>query len=327
LRDRLPTGELLALLEQACESSVLDAHDKLLGSSDGAERLFGISVLDKIQDRYGSDPDGLSSYIHKVVAKSEVYATFDLQEEGRDFPGSRTDKYGRRYYRESVIIVPESSRSPEFADKVRQTFKAAAREGVESKVVDHPTRRHEIVLLNFVSPFPLRFLKPVSHLAEEYARRTDGAERARALLELHIENWVDGVAPSLFPPTKEELQEEALPYILLGKAAGIFEEDRDSDGKRRGLMLVERAADGTIRESDTLGEDLLSCADNLDATRAEKVRKLIGKALKGIKPKAISLRQNLQADLDEIRVKLGGASTGYRRFVRAVGRAAKLLDE
>jgi hypothetical protein len=65
----------------------------------------------------------------------------------------------------------------------------------------------------------------------------------------------------------------------------------------------------------------------LDATRAEKVRKLIGKALKGIKPKAISLRQNLQADLDEIRVKLGGASTGYRRFVRAVGRAAKLLDE
>jgi len=146
-------------------------------------------------------------------------------------------------------------------------------------------------------------------------------------LELHIENWVDGVAPSLFPPTKEELQEEALPYILLGKAAGIFEEDRDSNGKRRGLMLVERASDGTIRESDTLGEDLLSCADNLDATRADKVRRLIGKTLKGIKPKATALRQALQADLEEIRVKLGGASTGYRRFVRAVNRAAKLLDE
>ena len=326
-RDRLPTGELLALLEQACESSVLDAHDKLLGSSDEAERLFGVSVLDKIQDRYGSDPDGLTNYIHKVVAKSEVYATFDIQEEGRDFPGSKSDKYGRRYYRESVVILPESSRSPEFADQMRQTFKSAAREGVESKVINHPTRRHEIVLLNFVSPFPLRFLKQVSHLAEEYARRTDGAERNRALLELHIENWVDSVAPSLFPPTKEELLEEALPYILLGKAAGIFEEDRDSGGKRRGLMLVERATDGTICETDTLGQDLLSCAENLDAGRAEKVRRLIEKALKGIKPKATALRQALQVDLEELRIRLGGASVEYRRFVRAVGRAAKLLDE
>ena len=210
---------------------------------------------------------------------------------------------------------------------MRQTFKSAAREGVESKVINHPTRRHEIVLLNFVSPFPLRFLKQVSHLAEEYARRTDGAERNRALLELHIENWVEGVAPSLFPPTKEELLEEALPYILLGKAAGIFEEDRDSGGKRRGLMLVERSPDGTICETDTLGEDLLSCAENLDAGRAEKVRRLIEKALKGIKPKATALRQALQADLEELRIRLGGASVEYRRFVRAVSRAAKLLDE
>ena len=92
-------------------------------------------------------------------------------------------------------------------------------------------------------------------------------------------------------------------------------------------MLVERATDGTICETDTLGQDLLSCAENLDAGRAEKVRRLIEKALKGIKPKATALRQALQVDLEELRIRLGGASVEYRRFVRAVGRAAKLLDE
>lgn len=320
---RIGSGGFLDVLETVCEDSVRIAHQNLL--TDPKERLLGVSLIDKLQERYGNDTHALTTYVSDLVARAGNFVGLEPLEIQRAAPGIPvgTPTAVNRF----TVILPKAPEHPEFTKRLKTAFRETRTGDVE--VIEADGRPHEITLVSITNLLPLRYLKPVKLLEERYQRRlaTGGA---RASMELHTEG--DGSQwPRLFVITQAEAQHEGLPYVLLAKVLGHLHQGTHPASGDPQLVLLSKDADGFDNDPLVLGPGLLSGIDALGLDALHRLRAVCEATLSQPEYRHRDRRQALQQallrEVEAIKTACGGDLNDprYRRFLDAGKRAVALL--
>jgi hypothetical protein len=238
-----------AFADQASQNAQA-AHDAVRESGDPA--LLGVSILDKLHERFGASDDALRGYLEELVKQAQTFATLSGGELAKDVPG-RTKAFST-----FTFILPDTKERPEFGARLERALREAVPAGAadDVDVVTSPVRKNELVILNVVSALPARVLAPVAYLEERYLERLQ--DGARAALETHLEGDGSGL-PDLFQPVAPP---HALPYLLLSYQIGVITSRPDAAG-RDGLVFEVRDKRGLTTGSVPLGATLPEAADRL----------------------------------------------------------------
>lgn len=261
-------GNLVDLFQKQGAENAQTAHDSAL--AEGGKALLGVSIIDRLYERFGSDRERLELYIDRVVKQAQTFARFSSEEKAKQVPSRAKD------FITFTFILPDTKDHPEFAEALEEALKQAVPSGAAAEVAISPQRKNEIVILNVASSFPVRFLKPVEFLKERYEARKASSDSAA--LEIHLEG--DGSAfPRLYQPSVEEIRREARPYLLLARALGLFTVEEDRAGKPS-LVYEVVDEDGLPIEEVSLGHSLLEAEQHLDLKLAATIREAVEERLK-----------------------------------------------
>ncbi|WP_412068573.1 tubulin-like doman-containing protein [Rubrivirga sp. IMCC43871] len=261
---------VVSLFEKQGAENVQTAHDA--ARSDGGPALLGVSILDRLEERFGSDTARLNQYFESIVRQSRAFATLSGDEEARAVPG-RAGKFTT-----FTVILPETDEHPEFGRRLEAALRNAVPPGVTPDVVTSPTRSNEIVVLNVTTSMPARYLGPVGVLRQAYEQRC--ADGAQATLEIHTEH--DGShLPHLFLPSVQVVNEAKRPWLLLGRALDLFEEHEDEAGRPTWVYEI-LDEDGLPEAEVALGGSLLDAEERLPAQLAPTLEAAVRERLGGL---------------------------------------------
>ena len=320
---RISESTFLDVLETVCEDSVRIAHQNLL--QNPKEHLLGVSLVEKLRDRYGSDAHALKTYVGELVSRAGNFVALEALEIHRAAPGIPVGK--PTAVSKFTVILPKAPEHAEFVNTLKTAFRETKAGDVE--VIETDGRPHEITLVSITNLLPLRYLKPLKLLEEKYRRRTDTGG-ARALLELHTEG--DGtVWPRLFVATNAEVKHQALPYVLLAKALGFIHEGPNPATGAHEVLLLTKDADGFDNDPVLLGKNFIASADSVNLNHLHTIQTVCNAALASADHRHLDRRSALQravlTEVEAIKAQCGGniQDPTYRRFLDAGKRAVALL--
>ncbi len=318
INERITPTVFMDMLEHECEQSARRTHDNLIQNSK--EKLLGVSIIEKLKDRYAGDSHALQSYIEELVKYAGNYASFTSMEKQKKGPGISNSPTGVSKF---TVIMPKA---PEHADFVSD-LKNALRKGHPSEVeiVETGIRPHEITLISISNLFPLRFLSTLPFLKDKYEQRINGSNAVRAKLELHTEG--DGKQfPNLFVPSMDDVVKEGMPYILLAKSMGILKSQKNPTTGAEELLMIVKDSDG-FESALGLGKSVVEVTDTLDAQKANALKGEVETLLKSEylhSDKRAELIKLIQADLKTIQDAYGFGDL-YNRFLDGAKKAAQIL--
>ena len=320
---RVSESTFLDVLETVCEDNVRIAHQNLI--QNPKERLLGVSIIDKLQDRYGANPQELKSYASELVTRAGNFVALEPLEIHRAAPGipagvpTAVSKF--------TVILPRAPEQAEFSKTLKEALRGAKTGDVE--IIESDVRPNEITLVSITNLFPLRYLKPLKFLEEKYRRRIDTGG-ARARLELHTEG--DGNAwPRLYVASSAEVKHEALPYVLLAKALGLIYEGRNPATGADEVLLLTKDADGFDNAPVVLGSNFVASADSLDLDNLHTIKTVCSGLLASStylhQDRRSEVQRAILADVEAVKVLRGGniQDETYRRFLDAGKRAVTIL--
>ncbi len=320
---RVPESTFLDVLETVCEDNARIAHQNLV--QNPKERLLGMSIIDKLRDRYGADPQELKSYVSDLVSRAGNFMTLEPLEMHRAAPGipvgvpTAISKF--------TVILPRAPEQAEFSKGLKNALREARTGDVE--IIESDGRPNEITLVSITNLLPLRYLKPLKFLEEKYRRRLDtGGPRAR--LELHTEG--DGSAwPRLFVASSAEVRVQALPYLLLAKALGLIHEGQNPATGVDEVLLLTKDADGFDNDPVTLGKRFVASAESIDLDTLHTIKSVCNALLAGAayvhQDRRIEVQRAILAEVEAVKAAQGGniQDETYRRFLDAGRRAVAIL--
>lgn len=320
---RVTESTFLDVLETVCEDNARIAHQNLV--QNPKERLLGVSIIDKLRDRYGADPQELKSYVSELVSRAGNFVTLEPLEIHRAAPGipvgvpTAVSKF--------TVILPRAPEQAEFARGLKEALREAKTGDVE--IIDSDGRRNEITLVSITNLFPLRYLKPLKFLEEKYRRRIETGG-ARARLELHTEG--DGNAwPRLFVASSAEVKQQALPYVLLAKALGFIHEGRNPATGAEEVLLLTKDADGLDNDPVLLGKSFTASADSINLENLHTIKSVCDATLAGAgylhQDRRSEVQRAILSEVEAIKAARGGniQDETYRRFLEAGRRALAIL--
>ena len=320
---RVSESTFLDVLETVCEDNVRIAHQNLI--QNPKERLLGVSIIDKLQDRYGANPQELKSYVSELVTRAGNFVALEPLEIHRAAPGiplgvpTAVSKF--------TVILPRAPEQAEFSKTLKEALRGAKTGDVE--IIESDVRPNEITLVSITNLFPLRYLKPLKFLEEKYRRRIDTGG-ARARLELHTEG--DGSTwPRLFVASSAEVKHEALPYVLLAKALGLIHEGRNPATGADEVLLLTKDADGFDNAPVVLGSNFVVSADSLDLDNLHTIKTVCSGLLASSaylhQDRRSEVQRAILADVEAVKALRGGniQDETYRRFLDAGKRAVAIL--
>ena len=320
---RVSESTFLDVLETVCEDNVRIAHQNLV--QNPKERLLGVSIIDKLQARYGANPQELKSYASELVTRAGNFVALEPLEIHRAAPGipvsvpTAVSKF--------TVILPRAPEQAEFSKMLKEALRGAKTGDVE--IIESDVRPNEITLVSITNLFPLRYLKPLKFLEEKYRRRIDTGG-ARARLELHTEG--DGNTwPRLFVASSAEVKHEALPYVLLAKALGLIHEGRNPATGTDEVLLLTKDADGFDNAPVVLGSNFVASADSLDLDNLHTIKTVCSGLLASSaylhQDRRSEVQRAILADVEAVKVLRGGniQDETYRRFLDAGKRAVAVL--
>lgn len=320
---RVTESTFLDVLETVCEDSVRIAHQNLL--QNPAERLLGVSIVDKLQERYGADAQQLRSFVSELVSRAGNFVAFEPLEMHRAAPGIPTGV--PTAVSKFTAILPKAPEQAEFMKGLKAALVEARTGDVETLEADG--RPNEITLVSITNLFPLRYLKPLKLLEEKYRRRLE-AGGARAKLELHTEG--DGSAwPRLYVASGAEAREQALPYVLLAKALGFIQEGRNPATGADEVLLVTKDESGFDNDPVLLGRQFVGAADAVTLEHLHVLRSACEAALASPaylhQDRRLEVQRAVLAEVEAVKAARGGnvQDETYRKFLDAGRRAAALL--
>ena len=325
--ERVTLSSLLDLFQKQGAENARIAHDNFLASTGSSQGLLGVSVIDKLYERFGGDEQEMRKYITAIVEQALTYARFDVAEKNRGIPGIPAgDKSCVQAF---SILMPEPNGHPEFYETLKRTFREATPVPNRSEIIPFPHRKNEIVILNTVSGFPLRFLEPVKFLKDRYEKKTRGSEAAKEnAFILHGEG--DGSQwPRLFAPSGEIIREQARPYLLFAFALEILETNEDRGGNMTHLVLRLMDDDGLLKEQIVFGPTLTEAEEKLTPKIAVVLQEAVEKELASPKyddpDEREQLVQRLVAQANE--VKQYGSNDAYMAFTQSAREAIQMLEQ
>lgn len=320
---RISESTFLDVLERVCEDSARIAHQNLV--QNPKERLLGVSLIDKLRDRYGADPHQLKTYVSDLVGRAGNFATLEPLEQHRAAPGIPVGK--PTAVSKFTVILPKAPDQAEFLSTLKAAFRETKAGDVE--LIESDNRPHEITLVSITNLMPLRYLKPLKLLEEKYRRRLDTGG-ARAKLELHTEG--DGSTwPRLFVASSAEVKQQALPYVLLAKALGLIHEGPNPATGLNEVLLLTKDADGFDNDPVVLGQSFIASADSVNLENLHTIQTACNALLGSADYRHIDRRTAVQkavvAQIEAIKAQCNGNIQDplYRRFLEAGRKAVAIV--
>jgi hypothetical protein len=320
---RIGTADFIDVLDKECAASAQVAHNNIV--TNPKDKLLGVSIIDRLKERYGGDAQELRSYVTELVSRAGNYLAFDPSEIHKTGPGIPSGV--QTAVSRLSILMPRAPEQAEFTARLRETFQGA-REG-DIEVIDTDGNANEITLISLTNLFPLRYARQVAFLKQRYDQRMSGTGAARAKLELHIEG--DGSQhPRLFVPLQEEVRRDVIPYLLLARATGLLREEATQNGAKT-LTFVAKDESGFDTDPIELGKDLPEALGKMTFESADLITGYVAKRLDSSDyaqdAARVQLQKDVVAEVERIKAERGNNVNDevYRRFLDGGRHAVKVL--
>ena len=282
---RIGREKFIELCQCQCAVSVEDVHDAFVRDARGKGRLFGVNIIEKLEERYGSEPTELKALITELVEHSGVLLPFDETE---------VDKANEPSIPKSVpaeqlflVIRPQDPARKTFVNMLETEFKDCCK-GHTVIFTDSVGKTNEIALIRITNFFPLRFVEPLGFLKEKYDLRINEVNSERPKLEIHLEG--DGTQHnSLYSQKLGDMQREGLPYVLLAKPLGFIQTIESHATGVKQLALIRLDADGLPLDPIMLGKSIADACEHLDLAATEEIQQLVKAAL--VKPENLRVEK------------------------------------
>lgn len=241
-------------IEKQAKENAEIAHNTLV--TNPKERLLGVSILDKLKDRY-SDEHDLRAFAADLIKHAGNFAIFNEAEQRNSEAGVPNQICVRSF----AALVPKSD--DEFAKRLQDALSRGVSGGLGGlQFVETTSRPNEICLVSLTNLIPLRTLELVKFLGDRYAEAITTPNSAEARMFLHLEG--DGSQyPGLYA---RQTRNEAAPYLLLGKALGLITQNTSAATGEESLVFVTKDKYGLDRDAIDLGRSMTDAFDKLDAT-------------------------------------------------------------
>ncbi|MCW2285679.1 hypothetical protein M2323_001973 [Rhodoblastus acidophilus] len=267
---RLSGAEISNTIVKTCTINVDDTHQRLI--EDRNEKVIGVSIIEKLQQEWGEAPEALARQATRLANSATRFVVFDNTERDRNFLGRVNEQRAKESF---AVMMPMPANQLDYVTKLQTAFKGAKAGTVN--ILPTKGRNSEISLVSLVNLFPLRFVRLVGSLRQEYEKRL-AESGARASLEIHSEG--DGAQlPELFVPGGQALWKKARTLLLLAKAAGSIVEVRNAATGKVSQVLNTLDRDGMI-EPLPLGSDLIDISQTLDESQIIALQGEVERALR-----------------------------------------------
>lgn len=312
------------MLDKECAASAQVAHNSIV--TNPKEKLLGVSIVDRLKERYGGDAQELRTFVTELVSRAGGYLSFDPSEMHKTGPGIPSGV--QTAVSRLSILMPKAPEQAEFITKLKETFQGAGQGDVE--IIDSDASANEITLVSLTNLFPLRYAKQVAFLKQKYDQKMTGPSTARAKLELHIDG--DGSQhPRIYVPLQDEVRRDAIPYLLLAKVTGLLREELNSQPGSKALTFVAKDESGFDTDPIELGKDLPEALGKVTMEYADMIRGYVDMKLSSAEfvpetPRA-DLQKAIVTEVEQIKAWRGNNVNDevYRRFLEGGKQAVKVL--
>lgn len=311
---RLGLGELIDRIEAVAQANAEIAHNTMV--TETKDRILGVSIIEKLKERYGGDTQALRGYVTKLVTEAGCFLTVNPLEKNRSGPGIPGGV--QTLIEKWIVILPKAPEHEAFLTTLRQAFRDARPGDLE--FIDAEGSDNQITMIAVKNLFPLRYLGILPALQARYAARI-ASNPVRFGLELHTEGNLDSY-PSLFAKSGEQLRKDALAYLLVAQAVGSV---RDQNGT---LMLFSKDADGFDKPPLPLGATMLVAPDAIDHAAFADLKRAVDAAVTGPADDAL-FEERVRAALEAIKPLVNGdvGDPRYQAMVEGARAALKIIKD
>ncbi len=324
--ERFTIYEFLDVLDKECVENARTAHNNLV--QNRKDKLLGVSIIEKLKERYGGDAQDLKTFITELVARAGNYISFETSERFKSGPGIPAGV--QTAVARLSIVMPAAKEEADFAGRLRAVFLGAKATEVEIVEIDSQQKQNEIVIISLANLFPLRYLSQTSFLRGKFEQRVNGPNAARARLEILGEG--DGSQfPNLFVPIQDEVVRGAMPYLLLAQAMGLVQETRSPQTGAASRIFVAKDENGFDTDPIPLGKTTTESLKELDIRGADTIRFYVNEALKrgefATEAKRAELQKSIVGEVESIKAERGNNMQDevYKRFLDAGKEAVGIL--
>jgi len=263
---RLLKQTIFDVVTKKSQQNAENAHDLLIARDKDKAKQFNVNIIEKLARKFSGDPSGLNKYMLTLIKQAGNYLVFNNEETQKQAAGSSEDIRAKHF----AIIIPKEPSLEPFIQQLVEILKGCC--PVAPTIIYNDSNCREIVFINITNLFPLRYVKQVEFLKEEYDKRIADVlskEGSDLTLELHLEG--DG---SIFPPLfllsekdreqkKREtlLHEQAFAWLLLAFALEVIIERVNPVTGKTEILLTPLDEDG-LDEHVRLGASLVDIIEN-----------------------------------------------------------------
>ena len=316
LHDRLSIVDLVDSVTAASEESALAAHANMIAETN--KRILGVSILSKLEERYGSDNSGLRLKIHELVNQAGTFLTINPLERDKVAPGIPAGS--QVLVAKTVVMLPKAANRDGFIKELKDAFRASMSGDLE--FIDVEKQQNEITILTIKNLFPLRMVGVLPFLQQKFTHRLENNQN-RMEMEIFTSGTLQDY-PALFAQSGSDLRKEAGLQVLLGIGLGLVVRSRVKDL----LVFNSKGADGFDNPPIELGTSVLNALQRLDSGSVDSIASANQQALQKVLD--IAGAENLiKAVVEESKGDTGNdpANPEYQQIVESAKLALKTIRE
>jgi hypothetical protein len=316
LSERLSVVDLVDSVISASEDSALAAHSNMVAESN--RRILGVSILSKLEERYGSDGAELRLKIHELVNQAGVFLTINPLERDKAAPGIPSGS--QVLVAKTIVLLPKAADKEGFIKVLKDAFRASMSGDLE--FIDTENQQNEITILTIKNLFPVRMVGILPFLQEKCNERLNG-NRERMEMEIFTSGSLADY-PSLFAQSGADLRKLAGVQILLGLALGLVVKSPPG-----GLLVFNnKDSDGFDEPPIELGNSILNSMARMDFAVVEKITLANQIALKSGVDGSLA-EAKIKSAVEESKSETGNdpASLEYQLLVDCAKNSLKLIRE
>ncbi|MDL2309537.1 tubulin-like doman-containing protein [Parabacteroides sp. OttesenSCG-928-B22] len=232
--DKLNKQFLSQILLNTVYSKILTYHEELC--PEPKEKILGVSILDRLRQRFGGREDELRKFAKDLMVSSGVFTEIDRNEIDKSFDNTVPPEKGKNILLKTILVCLPRTEDPEllaFADNLKDKLIGAipGGEGAAVSVSTEGTNKNEITVMSIVNGFPMRAIAATAMLKAEYDRQIAQDPKNKIVL---LGEGKEGDFDSIFASsakTPESIREEFAPYLILCLALGKVMLDQDNTGE------------------------------------------------------------------------------------------------
>jgi hypothetical protein len=316
LSERLSVVDLVDSVISVSEDSALAAHSNMVAESN--RRILGVSILSKLEERYGSDSAELRLKIYELVNQAGVFLTINSQERDKVAPGIPGGS--QVLVAKTIVLLPKAADKEGFIRELKDAFRASMSGDLE--FIETENQQNEITILTIKNLFPVRMVGILPFLQEKCSERLNGS-RERMEMEIFTSGSLADY-PSLFAQSGADLKKLAGVQILLGLALGLVVKSQP-----KGLLVFNSmGSDGFENAPIELGTSILNALDHIDFPAVEAITSANQIALKpGVDGSLAEAR--IKSAVEESRSETGNdpANLDYQQLIECARTSLKLIRE